>query len=115
MNKMPGDPIASRITVLPDGTVAEVILAERTLPYAVRRTDAFARLAIGGTWSAWHVLTEAVLDVSIAPDTSQQVPTALISAIVWRAVPSGVIAANHATHQLMYFRLTASGAAAADL
>jgi hypothetical protein len=114
--ELPGDLVASRITVLSNGTAAEVILAERTLPYAGRRTDAFARLAVGGAWSAWYLLAEAVQDVSIASDTSQHQPTALISALVWRPVPTGAIAAHHAAHQLMYFRLSASGAAAvADL
>jgi len=110
----PGDLVASRVTVLRNNVVAEVILAERTLPYAGRRTDAFARMAAGNAWSDWHLLAEAVQDVSITSDTSQHEPTALISAIVWRPVPVGAIAANHVTHQLMYFRLTAAGVAGAD-
>lgn len=115
MTAPPGDLIAARIAVLPDGDVAEVVITERTGPYAERLRGAYVRWFGNGAWSAWHLLAESVQDVSIASDTSQQVPTALISAIVWRPVPTGVIAANHAAHQLMYFRLTASGVASAGL
>jgi hypothetical protein len=111
----PGDLIAARLAVLPDGDVAEVVMTERTAAYGERLREAYVRWFGHGAWSAWQLLTAAVSDVSIAADMSQEEHAALVSAVIWVPLPTGVIAANHAANQLAYFRVTASGAVRVDL
>lgn len=112
---MPGELKAAQIAVLSNGAVAEVILAERTLPYAVRRTDAFARLFDDGTWSAWVPVAEHAEDISITPDTGQGEPAALLCILTWSPTPPGGIPANHVAHRSAFYRLTGAGIAPADL
>jgi len=112
----PGDLKASRIAVLPNGDVAQVILSERTGPYAVTLREAHARLHHGGTWTPWRLIVGDAHDISIAADIGQQEATALVGVIVWVPAPGGVIAANHVSHRSKFYRLRASGVtAAADL
>jgi hypothetical protein len=111
----PGTLTASRVAVLSDGSVAEVVIAEHALPYAVKRADAFARWFSDGAWSAWRVVAESAFDVSIAPDVGHEEPTALISVIIWVPAPAGGIAAQrHVMHQSAFYRLTASRIVPAD-
>lgn len=113
--RVPGELIAARVAVLPDGDVAEVIVTERTGPYSVTLREAYGRWVGGGAWSAWRLVAEAVSDVSIAADPSGEVPAALISAVIFVPVPLGAIAANHQRSQLAHFRLTPDGVVTADL
>jgi hypothetical protein len=113
--RAPGSLTAARIAVMTDGSVAEVVIAERSLPYAVTRADAFARLFSDGAWSQWWLVAESAFDVSIAPDLGQEEPTALISVIEWVPAPGGAIFANHESHRSAYFHLTAAGVSRADL
>jgi len=104
----PGNLVASRITTLPDGCAAEVVVNERT--------EAFARWLSGGAWSAWKPVAEGVRDVSITPDISQEEPAAaLISVVVFVPLPMGAIAPLHVSHKSAFYRLTASGIVPADL
>jgi hypothetical protein len=111
----PGTVTASRIAVMADGSIAEVIITERSLPYGDKRADAFARWHSGGEWSGWWPVAESAEDASVSPDTSQQEPAALISVVIWVPAPGGGIAVGHVAHRSAYFRLTASGVAPADL
>lgn len=113
--RLPGELIAARVAVMPNGDVAEIILTERTGPYRDRLSEAYAGWFGGGAWSAWHLVAEAVHDVSITADASGQEPSALIAVVVWVPTPSGVIVANHDANQLRHFRLTAAGLLPADL
>jgi hypothetical protein len=110
----PGDLIASRIAVMADGAVAEVVLTERPAPYASTLREAYARWHSGGAWSAWRLVADSAFDVSIAPDLGQQEPAALISVLVWVPAPAGGIAVQHVPHQSMFFRLSASGVSSAS-
>ena len=128
----PGELIASRVAVMANGDVAEVVLTERLGPYAARLRGAYARCHSDGAWSAWTlVISENVQDISIAADISPasrildetseiprfewQEPAALISAVIWVPAPTGAIAVNHAAHRSAFYHLTASGVSAADL
>lgn len=111
----PGELTASRVAVLPDGSVAEVVIAVRMAPYAVKRADAYARWFSDGAWSAWRLAAESASDVSIAPDISQEEPAALISVLVWVPALTGGITAHHVAHRSAFYRLTASGIVSADL
>ncbi len=113
--RLPGELIAARVAVMPDGDVAEIILTERAAPYKERLREAYARWFGDGAWSAWHLVAEAVNDVSITADASGQEPSALIAVVVWVRVPSGVSAADHDANQLRHFRLTRSGVTPVDL
>jgi len=114
----PGSLTASRVAVLPDGAVAEAVIAESAEPYAVKRTDAYARWFSDGAWSPWWLVAENVSDISIAPDLGQQdEPAALISVVIWVPALVGAIAANHGSqsHRSEFRRLTASGVVPEDL
>ena len=114
--QLPGDLIASRVAVLTDGTVAQVVLSERTGPYAVTLREVYARWHGGGAWSPWRLIVGDAHDISIAADIGQQEATALVGVIVWVPAPGGVIAANHVSHRSKFYRLSASGVTdAADL
>jgi hypothetical protein len=110
----PGDLIAARIAVLPNGDVAQVVLSERTGPYAVTLREAYARWYGGGAWSPWRLIAGDAHDISIAADIGQQEATALVGVLVWVPAPTGVIAANHVSHRPAFYRLTASGVVPAD-
>lgn len=111
----PGELIASRVAVMPDGAVAEVIITEVMRPYAVTCREARARWHRDGGWSPWWLVTENAYDISVSPDTSQGEPAALISAVIWTHAPTGSIAANYVAHRSVFYYLTASGPVPADL
>ena len=111
----PGQLIASRVAVMPDGAVAEVIITEVMRPYAVTCREVHARWHRDGAWSPWQLVTENASDISVSPDTSQGEPAALISAVIWTPAPTGSTAANYVAHRSVFFRLTASGPVPADL
>jgi hypothetical protein len=104
----PADLAASRIAVMPDGAVAEVVI---TADHEARARWHPA----GGAWSGWMLIAGGADDVSVTPDAGQHEGSALVSVTAWRPRPMGVIPALHQSHSASYLRLSASGVAPADL
>jgi hypothetical protein len=103
----PGELTASRVAAWPDGTVAEVVLNERTAAYA--------RWHSGGAWGAWLFIADGVRDVSVCAGNSGEEPAALVSVVRFVPLPFGGIAARHVSRTSAFYRLTASGIVPADL
>ena len=113
----PGEQLASRAAMLRDSSVAEAGIFERTAAFGERLREAYTRLHRGGAWTPWRRLAGDAHDISITADLGQEEqPTALVSVLIWVRAPAGAVVAHHVAHRTLYFRMTASGvAAAADL
>lgn len=106
--KVPGSLVVSRITTLPPGIVAEVVINEQTY--------AFGRWFSDGTWSAWWPVATGVRDVSIAAaDDSEQEPSVLVSVVQWTPMPPGGRPAAYVPYERVFYRLSAGGIVPVDL
>lgn len=105
--EVPGELTASRVAARPDGTVAEVVLNERTAAYA--------RWHSGGAWGAWHFIADGVTDISVCAGSSGEEPAALVSVVRFVPLPLGGIAAHHVSRTSAFYRLSASGVVPSDL
>jgi len=92
MSQSPGPLTASRIALMPDGSVAEVVLDSAG--------KAFGRWN-GGSWSNWYPVAASIVDISIAASQVSSSDTAVCSATFsdgsrgfYLLTPSGITVAD---------------------
>ena len=81
MSLTPAQLTASRIALMPDGDLAEVVLDDIG--------DAYARWYSDGSWSAWFFVGSPAVDVSVAAANVSSTDTAYVS-MVFRGGGRGV-------------------------
>jgi hypothetical protein len=107
MKTEPGELAASRITTLPGGTIAQVVLNERT--------EAFARWYGAGVWSDWWPVADGVRDISVCADIGQPDLAVLVNVVAHVPLPIGAFRVTHTVYQSAFYRLTADGVSSVDL
>lgn len=104
----PGSLTTSRITTLPGGQVAEVVVDEET--------GGFARWCNSGTWSRWWPIGTGVRDVSIAAAAGNEgEPAALASVVIWSPRDVGVTMRDYQPYGQKFYLVTAAGITPASL